>query len=56
MHDGTRVVARRAGGRSKTTWRRTVVKERIKAGWPTWSVAKVKAQNRKGWADNATAV
>ena len=31
-------------------------KERIKAGWATWNVAKAAAQNREGWADNMMAV
>lgn len=30
----------RARGRPKMTWRRTVEKERIKAGWVTWNMAK----------------
>ena len=31
---------RRARGRPKTTWRRTVEKERNKAGWKSWEVSK----------------
>ena len=31
---------RRARGRPKTTWRRTVEKERNKAGWKNWEVPK----------------
>ncbi len=31
---------RRARGRPRTTWRRTVEKERNKAGWASWEVAK----------------
>ena len=31
---------RRARGRPKTTWRRTVEKERNKAGWKSWEVPK----------------
>ena len=34
---------RRARGRPKTTWRRTVEKERDKAGWKSWNVAKAAA-------------
>ena len=37
---------RRARGRPKTTWRRTVEKERNKAGWKSWEVAKAVAQDR----------
>ena len=40
---------RRAKGRPKPTWRRTVEKERNKAGWKRWEVAKAVAQNRKCW-------
>ena len=42
---------RTTGGRPKTTWRRTEDKERSKAGWPSWNVAKAAALNRAGWAD-----
>ena len=42
---------RRARGRPKTTCRRTVEKERNKAGWKSWEVAKAKAveRNRECW-------
>ena len=36
---------RKAGGRPKTTWRRTIEKERNKSGWKSWEVAKAVAQN-----------
>ena len=36
----------RARGRPKTTWRRTVKKERNKAGWKSWEVAKAVARDR----------
>ena len=41
---------RRARGRPKTTWRRTVEKERNKAGWRSWEVVKAVAQGRKCWS------
>ena len=47
---------RRARGRPKTTWRRTVEKERNKAGWKSWEVAKVVAQDRKCWSDSVEAL
>ena len=37
----------RARGRPKTTWRRTAEKERNKAGWKSWEIAKAVAQDRK---------
>ena len=37
-------------GRPKTTWRRTVEKERNKAGWRSWEVVKAVAQGRKCWS------
>ena len=41
---------RRARGRPKTTWRKTVEQERNKAGWKSWEVAKSVAQDRKRWS------
>ena len=41
---------RRARGRPKTNWRRTVEKERNKAGWKSWEVAKAVAPDRKCWS------
>ena len=35
-----------------TTWRRTVEKERNKAGWKGWEVAKAVAQDRRCWSDS----
>ena len=43
---------RRARGRPKTTCRWTVEKERNKAGWKSWEVAKAVAQDRKRWSDS----
>lgn len=47
---------RRARGRPKTTWRRTVEKERNKAGWKSWEVAKAVARNRECWSESVTAL
>ena len=47
---------RRATGRPKTTWRRTVKKERNKAGWKSWGIAKAVAQDRKRWSDSGVAL
>ena len=48
---------RRARGRPKTTWKRTVEKERHnKVGWAIWNVAKAAAQNRVGWESSVTAL
>ena len=44
----------RARGRPKTSWRKTVRRERGKVGWRSW--AKVVAGNRGVWADNVTAL
>ena len=42
---------RRARGRPKTTWRRTVEKDlRNKGGWKSWEVPKAVAQDRKRWS------
>ena len=43
---------RRTRGRPRTTWRRTAEKDRDRAGWPSWSMARKLAQNRVGWKDN----
>ena len=42
--EGTRKV-----GRLKTTWRRTVEKEREQLGQTSWSQARMQAQNRSNW-------
>ena len=47
---------RRATGRPKTTWRRTVKKERNKAGSKSWGIAKAVAQDRKRWSDSGVAL
>ena len=40
---------KRKRGRPKTTWRRTVEKERNSAGWTTWSQARTTAIDRVEW-------
>ena len=47
---------RRARGRPKTTWRRTVEKERNEAGWRSWNTAKVAARDRTKWNDSVAAL
>ena len=42
--------------RPKTTWRRTVERERNKAGWKSWNVAKAAARNRECWSENVSAL
>ena len=46
----------RARGRPKTIWRRTVEKERDKAGWKSWNVAKAAARKKEYWAESVTAL
>nr|XP_006822761.1 PREDICTED: uncharacterized protein LOC102806375 [Saccoglossus kowalevskii] len=40
---------KRKRGRPKTTWRRTVEKERNKAEWKSWAEARVAAADRTEW-------
>ena len=47
---------RRKVGRPKTTWRRTVEKERNALGWKSWGVAKPIARDRVHWRRNLTAL
>ena len=47
---------KRKRGRPKTTWRRTVEKERAEAGWRSWDEARVAAANRKKWRETADAL
>ena len=50
----TRLDARGSKSERKTedNWRSTVEKERDRAGWMSWSMARMAAQNRVGWKDN----
>jgi len=45
-----------AGGRPKTTWRRTVEAERRKAGWRDWDTARTAAKDREAWGENVMAL
>ena len=47
---------KRRRGRPKTTWRRTVEKERNSAGWRTWDEAKAAAANRENWRHSVEAL
>ena len=40
---------RRKRGRPRTTWRRTVERERAKAGWKNWSEVQIAAADRANW-------
>ena len=43
-------------GRPKTTWRRTVEKERKDlGGWQTWNVARTQASDRTKWKKSVEA-
>ena len=43
---------RRKVGRLRTTWRRTVEKERNELGWKSWNKAKRVARNRGSWKES----
>ena len=43
-------------GRPKTTWRRTVEKERSRAGWKSWGEVRAKAQDRNRWRAHVEAL
>ena len=47
---------KRAVGRPKTTWRRTVENERKSEGWNSWREVKVIAEDRVGWKTRVAAV
>ncbi|KAL9969965.1 hypothetical protein ACROYT_G022258 [Oculina patagonica] len=53
---GWKPEGRRARGRPRTTWRRTVEEERNKAGWASWEVDKAVARNRECWSESVTAL
>ena len=40
---------KRKRGRPKTTWRRTVERERGEAGWRTWEKVRSEAADREKW-------
>ena len=43
-------------GRPKTTWRRTVEKERTMAGWKSWEEARAMAKDRAKWRKSSAAL
>ena len=47
---------KRRKGRPKTTWRRTVEKERKEGGWNSWSEARTAAANREKWRSSVEAL
>ena len=47
---------RRRRGRPKTTWRRTVEKERDNFGWTSWNQVKAIAKNREQWREQVEAL
>ena len=49
--DGKRKV-----GRPKTTWRRTVEKERENLGWRSWNEARAIAKDRDKWKKSVEAL
>ena len=46
---------KRKRGRLKTTWRRTVEKERNKIGWRSWEEARMAAANQEKWKKSVKA-
>ena len=48
-HEGRRKV-----GRLRTTWRRTVEKERKERGWRSWDEARPIARNRADWSTHCS--
>ena len=47
---------KRKRGRPKTTWRRTVERERSRAGWQSWSEVHAAAQDKSRWRANVDAL
>ena len=47
---------RRKRGRPKTTWRRTVEKERADAGWRSWNETRIAAADRIEWRHSVEAL
>ena len=47
---------KRKWGRPKTTWRRTVEKERSEAGWQSWREARTAAQDGNRWKAHVEAL
>ena len=53
---GRTTVLQHRGGRPKITWKRTVERERNKAGWKSWNVAKTAVQERECWSEDVSAL
>ena len=49
-------MGKRKVGRPKTTWRRTVEKERTKAGWKSWEEVRAMAKDRDKWRKSSAAL
>ena len=47
---------KRKVGRPKTTWRRTVEKERAMAGWKSWEKVKALAKDGSKWKKSSAAL
>ena len=47
---------KRRRGRPKTTWRRTVEKEKQEAGWKSWEEVRTAATNREEWKSSVKAL
>ena len=47
---------KRRKGRPKTTWRRTVEKERGEGGWKSWLEVRTAAANREKWRSSVKAL
>ena len=64
MNDGNHCVTalswapegKRKVGRPRTTWRRTVERERKDMGWSSWSQVRTIAKDRGCWRDSLTAL
>ena len=49
------LMGKRKVGRPKTTWRRTVEKERTVAGWKSWEEVRALAKDRDKWRKSSAA-
>lgn len=47
---------KRARGRPKIAWRKTVKKERNTAGWHSWNASKTAARQGKKWKESPEAL
>ena len=53
---GWKPEGKRNRGKPKTTWRRTVEKERDGQGWNTWAIARQAANNCQQWREGVRAL